>query len=250
MAMLWLGLGDLHGRAGDPDVHALGAVQAAAQVHGDVAVGPSAAGRLRRDDPDHRPRSAAGRARLSTSRSATGRRAGSGRRRRRRRNRQGERAAVGSVSRRRRRAAGSRRNWNAERPIAPAEPKRLVRAEDAEAARRSGARSRGAGRGEAADAEAAATVEAAGRSSPGEPAEAIEAPPAQRREAAPPAVPGDADDCRTRGRATRRPSRSGHRPTTCPAALLQQIVPLPKMTEQRCRSNRSATIGGQPIPCG
>ena len=43
IAMLWARAGRFHGRSGHPAVYALGAIQAAAHVHGHVASGPFAA---------------------------------------------------------------------------------------------------------------------------------------------------------------------------------------------------------------
>jgi hypothetical protein len=78
---------------------------------------------------------------------------------------------------------------------------------------------------------ATAVVEAAGRSAPNEAAATIEAPPAQRREAAAPPLPSAA--VAPRERLTGEVSTQPARPSTndLPAALLDQIVPLPKMSE-------------------
>ena len=76
----------------------------------------------------------------------------------------------------------------------------------------------------------AAVVVAAKQSMPGESPTAIEAPPAQHREAAPPATPSAAATPeRLAGDSSAQPPRisSGD----VPAALLQQIVMLPKMTD-------------------
>jgi hypothetical protein len=75
-----------------------------------------------------------------------------------------------------------------------------------------------------------AVAEAAKRSTPGESAAAIEAPPAQRRDAATPAVPGGAGPpARLANEASAKPARATS--NDVPAALLAQILPLPKMTE-------------------
>jgi hypothetical protein len=78
---------------------------------------------------------------------------------------------------------------------------------------------------------ATAVVEAAGRSTPNEAAAAIEAPAAQRRAAAAPPLPSAT--VAPRERLTGEVSTQPARPSTndLPAALLDQIVPLPKMSE-------------------
>ena len=108
----------------------------------------------------------------------------------------------------------------------PAEPKRLARADDAKLP--------GDPRVDhvaLADAKPLAAVVGATRQSmPGESPTAIEAPPAQHREAAPPAMPSKAATPeRLAGDPSGQPPRAAS--GDVPAALLQQIVMLPKMTD-------------------
>jgi len=110
-----------------------------------------------------------------------------------------------------------------------AEPKRLVRAEDA---RLPG--DPALDRIALADAKpltpSAAAVDAARESSPSKPAESIDAPPAQRREAAPPAIPNaTADADRVVSDTPGRPVRISS--DDIPAALLQQFAPLPAISD-------------------
>lgn len=89
----------------------------------------------------------------------------------------------------------------------------------------------------------AAAVEAAGRSAPGESPAAIEAPPSQRREAAPPATPeAGTPPERLAGEATPQPPRT----TTddVPVALLQRVEMLPKMSESD--ANPLAAVADSP----
>ena len=94
---------------------------------------------------------------------------------------------------------------------------------------------------------ATAVAEAAGRATPGEAAATIEAPAAQRREAAAPPLPGRRGRARERvnGEVATQPAR----PSTkdLPAALLDQILPLPKMTETDDR-NAPVTAGDSTNP--
>ena len=110
-----------------------------------------------------------------------------------------------------------------------AEPKRLVRAEDA---RLPGEPS--LDRIALADAKpltpTAAAVRAARESSPLKPAEPIEAPAAQHREAAPPAIPNAAAETdRLASDNPGRPVRMSSDDT--PQSLLDQFAPLPAMTD-------------------
>ena len=93
----------------------------------------------------------------------------------------------------------------------------------------------------------AAAIDAARAPSPGKPAEAIEAPAAQRRDAAPPAIPNAAADCRSSGR--RCPAgRCGCRPTTS-GGVAQQFAPLPRHERQRRRRTvRRSLIAPRRLP--
>ena len=90
-----------------------------------------------------------------------------------------------------------------------------------------------------------AIAEAAGRSLPLESAESIDAPAAQRRDAAPPLTPDTRPDERLSGDAAAQPVRTSS--DDVPAALLQQIVPLPKMSETEA-SQPLATVMESPNP--
>lgn len=112
----------------------------------------------------------------------------------------------------------------------PVEPKRLVRAEDAKLPGDPALDHVGAAEAKPLTPKTEAVVEAARRSSSDESAEAIDVPPAERRDAAVTAVPGDvAIPDRMANESLAQPTRASS--DDVPAALLQEIVPLPRMTE-------------------
>lgn len=124
----------------------------------------------------------------------------------------------------------------------PVEPTRLVRAEDTKLPGDPAVDHVGLAAAKPLTPKTEAVVEAAGRSSSDESAEAIEAPPAQRRDAALTAVPGaDAIPERVANEPSAKPSRTSS--NDVPAALLQEIVPLPRMTEEDDSVPLLTTIG-------
>lgn len=123
----------------------------------------------------------------------------------------------------------------------PVEPKRLVRTEDSKLPGEAAVEHVALADAKSLASKATAVAEAAGRKSSDESAETIEAPAAQRRDAPQLKVPVAAASSErlAHDNASAQPTRSSS--DDMPVALLQQIVPLPKMTESDVSSPLSAT---------
>ena len=113
----------------------------------------------------------------------------------------------------------------------PAAPRRLVRVEEAKLPGAPPLGNIALAQPKLPPPKATAVVEAAGRTTSSEAAATLEAPVAQRREATAPLLPGAAaaPSERLSGEVSTQPARAAT--NDLPAALLDQILPLPKMAE-------------------